>query len=199
MSIILKDIKTFVPMNTAQEFCLDTNVLYWYAYPRYVLQEKPGNKIRAQYYYDFVDRLVSNGNPLVTTQYNISELINIIEKHEYEIFCVSHSETPYSRKDFRKIPEQRANLKRILKATLSNVNAICTTLDFDFKGEILENCVETLDQHRCDVFDFMILSYYKESSHTNIITDDDDFTSVDGIHIYTANETSLSSMQVHFN
>ena len=57
----------------------------------------------------------------------------------------------------------------------------------------MNNCVNTLDEHRCDVFDFAILSYYKENKHLNIITDDNDFASVDGIKLYTANTTSLSS------
>lgn len=129
----------------------------------------------------------------MTTRYNITELINIVEKHEYDIFCAAHPEAKYTKKDFRRIPEEREKLKLILKTTLSNVNNICQIVDFNFTKDILNNCINTLDQHRCDVFDFAILSYYKENGHLNIITDDNDFASVDGINLYTANETSLSS------
>lgn len=193
MSSTIKDLKTYVSFNNTREFCLDTNVLYWYTYPRYTQLLTQNTQERAQNYYDFVDTLVGNGNPLLTTRYNITELINIVEKHEYDIFCAAHPEAPYTRKDFRKIPDEREKLKRILKTTLSNVNSICRTVDFNFTEEILNNCVNTLEQHRCDVFDFAILSYYKENGHLNIITDDNDFASVDGINLYTANITSLSS------
>ena len=88
--------------------------------------------------------------------------------------------------------DQREGLKRVLKTTLSNVNNICNTLDFSFTKEILDNCIDTLTEHRCDVFDFAILSYCKENNFLNIITDDNDFTSIDGIKIYTANEVSLN-------
>lgn len=192
MSSTIKNLKTYVPMDNKKEFCLDTNVLYWYTYPRYTQLLSKNVQKQAQSYYDFVDILVGNGNPLLTTRYNITELINIIEKHEYDIFCASHPEAKYSKKDFRRIPEERERLQRTLKLTLSNVNNICKTADFNITESILNNCISTLDQHRCDVFDFVILSYYKANNHLNIITDDNDFASVDGINLYTANETSLS-------
>lgn len=192
MPSTIKNLKTYVPMDNTREFCLDTNVLYWYTYPRYT-QSSQNAQIHAQSYYDFVDTLVANGNPLLTTRYNITELINIVEKHEYDIFCAAHPEAKYTKKDFRRIPAEREKLKRILKTTLANVNNICQTVDFNFTEDILNNCVNTLDQHRCDVFDFAILSYYKENKHLNIITDDNDFASVDGINLYTANAASLSS------
>ena len=192
MSTSLKDIRTYIPMDNTTRFCLDTNVLYWYTYPRYMEQEHAGTMHRAQYYYDFVDRLVANGNPLFTTRYNITELINIIEKHEYDIFCALNRDADYSKKDFRRMEDQREGLKRVLKTTLSNVNNICNTLDFSFNKEIMDNYIDTLTEHRCDVFDFAILSYCKENNFLNIITDDNDFTSIDGIKIYTANEVSLN-------
>lgn len=193
MPSTVKDLTTYVSMNNTTEFCLDTNVLYWYTYPRYDIFQKRHTGRHAQSYYDFVDRLVENGNPLLTTRYNITELINIVEKHEYDIFCAMHPESTIYQKGFSTDLWRKKKLKRILKTTLSNVNSICETADFNFTEKILDNCVNTLDEHRCDVFDFAILSYYKENKHLNIITDDNDFASVDGIKLYTANTTSLSS------
>lgn len=192
MSSDLKDIRKFTSINNSKEFCLDTNVLYWYTYPRYNLQTTNGTIRRSQPYYDFVDKLVADGNPLLTTRYNISELINVIENHEYEIFKKLHPEADYTKKDYRRIPKERESLKKILNTTLSNVNSVCNIADFNFTEQILVNCVNTLDKHRCDVFDFAILSYYKANNHLNIITDDSDFSSVDGIHLFTANDISLS-------
>lgn len=147
MPFTVKDLTTYIPMNNKAEFCLDTNVLYWYTYPRYMISSKKGTQEHAQSYYDFVDRLVDNGNPLLTTRYNITELINIVEKHEYDIFCAANPEAQYTKKDFRRIPEERRKLKRILKTTLSNVNNICKATDFNFTEEILDSCVNTLDEH----------------------------------------------------
>ena len=72
------DINTYVSINNTRAFFLDTNVLYWYTYPRFNSQlELPQN---AKIYYRFVDNLVAAGNPLYTSIYNLTELLNVIEK-----------------------------------------------------------------------------------------------------------------------
>ena len=73
------DINKFSSVNNSKAYFLDTNVLYWYVYPRYGLSRKSVLH-QAQPYYDFVDKLVAAGNPLFTSVYNISELLNVIEK-----------------------------------------------------------------------------------------------------------------------
>ena len=78
-----------------------------------------------------------------------------------------------------------------MKTTLANVYAVCKVVDFNFTEKIINECIETLNKHRCDVFDFAIVSYYKENGYLNIITDDGDFSTIDGINLYTANDDSL--------
>lgn len=75
-NIIVKDITSYTCFDTNKKFFLDTNVLYWYTYPRFA-----ENLTRqARPYYDFVDALVSSGNPLYTSVYNLTELLNVVEK-----------------------------------------------------------------------------------------------------------------------
>ena len=52
MNII--DINSFSSINNSKEYFLDTNVLYWYVYPRYGLTKK-SVEYQAKPYYDFVD------------------------------------------------------------------------------------------------------------------------------------------------
>ena len=52
----------------------------------------PNRVSEIEVYYNFVDRLVQNGNTIVTSIYNVSEFLNIIEKHEYEIYQKLNSE-----------------------------------------------------------------------------------------------------------
>ncbi|MCD8335693.1 MAG: hypothetical protein LUD18_00170, partial [Lachnospiraceae bacterium] len=170
----------------------DTNVLYWYKYQIFIEKESETTKRRASDYYNFVDRLVADGYTLVTTRINVTELINIVEKHEYDIYQTLHPEAKYSRKDLRRMPEQRMQLKRILKTTLTNVRTICTVQGFELTDSVLDKCINTLEEHKCDVFDFAVLSYYKDANLYNIITDDSDFSTIDGdFYLYTANENSL--------
>lgn len=74
------NIETFSSINNNKAFFLDTNVLYWYVYPRCGIQSDSRLKIQATPYYDFVDKLVADGNPLFTSIYNITEMLHVIEK-----------------------------------------------------------------------------------------------------------------------
>lgn len=187
------DINNYVSINTNKVFCLDTNVLYWYTYPRYGTV-KSGVINQAQVYYDFVDKLVSDGNPLYTSVYNISELLNVIEKNEYDIYTTMHPEIPLTKKDYRRILTERESLKRIMKTTLANVKAICKVIDFEFSSKTMDLFVANLSDHRCDVFDYLILNHYVEINELNILSDDNDFATFEGINLYTANTKILEAL-----
>lgn len=188
------NIGTFSSINNQKEFFLDTNVLYWYVYPRYGVTKK-GVKHQAQPYYDFVDKLVSDGNPIFTSVYNISELLNVIEKNEFDIFKTLNPDTHYNIKDYRKDMQERKKLKKILQTTLNNIDNTCSVLDFSFTYCSLINFTKSFEQHRCDPFDFLILENCIKTSHTNIITDDNDFSAINGITLFTANETTLALLK----
>lgn len=184
-----KDITTFSSFNNDRAYFLDTNVLYWYSYPRFNSKDNlPRNAIA---YYNFVDSLVAAGNPLYTSIYNLTELLNVIEKHEYELYAKMHPELPYSRKDYRKIPKERSALKNILSTSIDNVKAICNILSFQFELEILDSFVNQLSEHRCDIFDFAILKNCISDGKINVISDDNDFSTMESINLYTANPNSF--------
>lgn len=188
------DLNAFIPMNNQRGFFLDTNVLYWYTYPRFtaVSRSKTCDRLRTTPYIDFVDKLVSNGNPLFTSIYNISEMLHVIEKNEFDLYRLSHPEVDWSLKDFRKIPDERKQIKNNLSTALSNVKNICTILDFNFTYSILEQFVQELNEHRCDTFDYAILQNCIKENKLNIVSDDSDFSTMEHIHLYTANATVLN-------
>ena len=185
------DIKTFASINSSRSYFLDTNVLYWYVYPRYNTV-KTHTQHQAMPYYDFVDKLVSDGNPLYTSIYNITELLHVVEKNEYDIYQTTHPDLPLTIKDYRKIDAERGNLKRILTTTMSNIKNICTILDFNFTQTILDEFLNSLDSHRCDTFDYAILRNCIAEKQLNVISDDSDFATMELINLYTANATVLS-------
>lgn len=186
------NINNFSSINNSRKYFLDTNVLYWYVYPRYGLTKR-SVKYQAKPYYDFVDKLVADGNPLFTSFYNISELLNVIEKNEFDIFSAANPNCHYTLKDYRKDPVERGKLQALLSTTLNNAYAVCTILDFNFTCSQLENFAQTLSAHRCDPFDYVILNNCIATNYTNIISDDNDFTTVSGIDLYTANAQSLKN------
>lgn len=183
------DLRTYASINNTRKFFLDTNVLYWYTYPRFSL---PNQLTRtAKIYYDFIDKLIAAGNPLETSVYNLTELLNVIEKNEYDIYCNLHTEIPITRKDFRKMLPERTNVGKIMKTSLNNAKGICKIIDFDFTQTTIHRFVDDFVKHRCDVFDYTILQYCIQSKNLNIISDDSDFSTMEKINLYTANENVL--------
>lgn len=184
------DLRKYVPFNNSRIFFIDTNVLYWYTYPRF---SQPGQlTTNGKIYYNFIDQLTAAGNPLVTSMYNLTELLNVIEKNEYDIYCDLHPDIPISKKDFRKMPNERKSVENLMKTTLNNVNEICNIIDFNFSSNTIYNFVNELCDHRCDIFDYAILKNCIKAQYLNIISDDGDFFTMEKINLYTANETTLN-------
>lgn len=189
----ITDIQKFSPINSSTVYFLDTNILYWYTNPR-VTSVNDLSK-QAQTYYTFLDGLTAAGNPLVTSVYNLTELLNVIEKNEFKIYKDLHPDETYiTKKDYRRMLNERNKLQNIMKTTLNNVYNICKIVSFPFDISILTNFVDTLREHRCDVFDYMILNNCIETQDINIISDDSDFSTYDNIKLFTANPSVLPNI-----
>lgn len=189
----ITDIQNFMPINTNTEYFLDTNVLYWYTNPRISsVNDLPKH---AQIYYAFVDRLTAMGSPLTTSVYNLTELLNVIEKNEFDIYINLHpSENYINKKDYRRIAKERFNLQNIMKTALNNVLSICKIVDFPFELDKIKDFTNTLTKHRCDVFDYMILQNCVKNQTINVISDDNDFSTYNNIKLFTANTSTLPNM-----
>lgn len=68
------DIRESMEINPASIFAIDTNILYWYHYPRFDTVRPVKN---AGYYIDFMDNLLNNDNILISTIHNFIEEFNV--------------------------------------------------------------------------------------------------------------------------
>lgn len=191
MKPIIRDISIFKSINSTTSYFLDTNVLYWYCYPKYNLLNNAVQK-QSSVYIDFVDDLVNKGNPIFTSVYNISELLHVVEKNEFDLFK-STQNINITLKDFRRMTG-RSDLKNILKACMQNIRSICKILDYHSGPDVFNEFIDTIDQHHCDNYDYIILKNCKVDNKTNIISDDADFATIDGFTLYTANSNALNAV-----
>jgi PIN domain. len=189
----ITDIQSFTPINTNTEYFLDTNVLYWYTNPRVsTVKDLPRH---AQIYYTFIDKLTAMGSPLTTSIYNLTELLNVIEKNEFDIYINLHPDENYiNKKDYRRMTNERSRLQNIMKTTLNNVFSICKIVEFPFELKQINDFANTLKEHRCDVFDYMVLQNCVKNQTINIISDDNDFSTYNNIKLFTANTSSLPNI-----
>ena len=174
---------TKIPEHT--KFAIDTNVLYWMHYSRC---NTTGYQI--MHYPQFISDLMERHAVFVTTACNVSELLHLVEKKEYDIFKVTNR--TISIKDFRKVRKERENVKQELETIIMQIESMYSIHDFELDFSLISKFVHDFDNHRCDNNDYSILTYLKNAGITNIISDDSDFITYAGMNVYTANNNIIN-------
>ena len=77
MNYILIDTLDIKSIPKDKEFAIDTNVLYWTHYSEASNPNLDIHPYQVKKYPDFIAKLLENGNTLVTTILNITELIHL--------------------------------------------------------------------------------------------------------------------------
>jgi predicted nucleic acid-binding protein len=171
-------------------FAIDTNALIWTHYSKASDPNLNKHPYQVIAYPNFISRLLQNGNKIVTTTLNISELCGVVEKNEYELYKAIHSQKNLKFKDYRKQTDQRRSYKEELDTMIMEIKdaydnqieivEIDPAIILSFQSEICNN--------RCDIFDYAIIEYFKKMRIVNYISDDKDFETIDGINLYTTYE-----------
>lgn len=192
MSAVLCDIKKVDASSIDKDevFAIDTNVLLWTHYSKASDPNLNKHPYQVIDYPNFIAKLLSNGNKLVTTVLNISELISIVEKNEFKIYKISNSCHSMKIKEYRKILSERLIYQKEINSMLMEIKSSYNNQIevIDITKEKLENFCSRIDKSMCDVFDFMVIEYLKSIGIINYISDDKDFLSVDGINLFTTYE-----------
>lgn len=171
-------------------FAVDTNALIWTHYSKASSPHINKHPYQVIEYPNFISKLMSNGNKIVTTTLNITELCNVTERNEYRIYKAISKKSSLSFKDFRKIQTERINYKNEIDTMIMEIKAAYDNQIeiINVSAEIIENYRKELCQNSCDVFDFIAIEHLKKLGIHNYITDDKDFATVSDINLYTTSE-----------
>ena len=169
-------------------FVIDTNVLYWMHYSRCHIVDKIGNQTII--YPRFIKDLISNNNKVVTSSCNISELVNLIEKKEHEIY--KNTNSSITKKHFRSLSSERIKVKSELESVLLQVKSIYDIQDLFFKSSEIESFVSEFENHKCDSIDFIVINHVINNGLINFVTDDLDYITIDNLNVYTANANAIN-------
>lgn len=192
MCAAFHDIKTvdIVSISKDEIFAIDTNVLLWTHYSKASDPNLNKHPYQVIEYPNFVAKLLSNKNRLVTTTLNISELISIVEKNEYKIYKTAHSCGGMKFKDFRKIVTARSDYKNEINTMMAEIKASYNDQIeiINVTWEKLEEFNKNIDKTQCDVFDYLVIEYLKGIGVANYISDDKDFMNVENINLFSTYE-----------
>lgn len=165
-----------------QKFGIDTNILYWMHYSKGALK----SNYQTSMYPSFISDLIKSDNKLYTTVYNLSELLYIIERNEFQQYR-SKKKLDITKKEYRDIVVERRLLKTEYESVLGQVKSIYNIHEFEINIVGVDDFTTNLNEHLCDNFDYHIINELKLQGINNYITDDSDFKSISDINLYTAN------------
>lgn len=181
---IVNPLPASIPSDT--KFLLDTNVLY-FIHAGYPVSPASSSAAKCAQYSSFVSNLLANGFCLCTTAANIQELLHLIEKKEYELYCRNHrlSTKSYSKKDYRGNSAERATLARRLAAVLTQIESTYRIIDVTLQQKEIKSFVGTFPTHRYDPIDYIVVEDSIAAGRFDFITDDKDFQSDTRIQVWT--------------
>jgi predicted nucleic acid-binding protein len=174
-----------------QKFALDTNVLYWMFYDKCSYT----NEQRQRKYQNIVTKLKLH-NELYVSPLCLYELLVIIEKNEYKIYCAKNqlSTDAFKLKDYRDKQEEREKVKKVMDITYKSIRQFTTIPQQTVDRESVKALIEVFEKNKLDIFDQSLAVFCKSNKIQNIVTDDKDYKTVsDDINIYTANRKYFMS------
>ena len=142
-------------------------------------------------YPSFIKKLYKSGNKLCTTVINLNEFCSVIERKQFNLYKESTHNWRLKLKSFRDIAEERELYQRRVKQCFRRLHKHYSEI-FNIKQTINGTYafVNRIPFMKCDIADYTVIEYMKSLGITNFISDDKDFTTVDGITLYTTYEDS---------
>lgn len=187
------DINRYDP-HPEDSFFVDTNVWFWVAsqiagqgLPRY-----RGKQIKN--YPDFIKKVLNVKGTLYRSELSFSELSNLIERTEYDIFK-RETGIDISPKAYRhEYAHRRPGVIEEIELAWSQVEAMSVSIPVHLTSDFTHKVIERMGSHKLDAYDAcMVESLHAEGIPLQIISDDADFSSVGDVTLFTANSGVLDS------
>lgn len=188
------DINQYNP-RPEDSFFVDTNVWFWVA-SQIASQGLPRFRSKQiQIYPDFIKKVLIVKGTLYRSELSFSELSNLIEKTEYDIFK-RETGIDISPKAYRhEYAHRRPDVIEEIELAWSQVEDMSVSIPVHLTSDFTYKVIERMGSHKLDAYDAcMIESLFAEGIPLRIISDDADFSSVGDVTLFTANGGVLESL-----
>ncbi len=183
------DLKTDNPRQ-ADRFLVDTNVWYWLTYPRCQQYRGGPKKYQARDYPNYIKRARKIKAQLFTCGLCFSELADLIEESELDIF--RQAKGRIEPKEFRHSePEQRSVVTSSIQDAWAMVKSFAEFLEIRLDLTLADRTCQALQAIAIGPHDFYMVESARLAGITQIITDDGDLATVPDIIIFTANNSVI--------
>lgn len=136
--------------------------------------------------------MIENKNRLLTTYLNLAEFCSVVERNEFKIYNSNLSRrNRLNLKEFRDLAYERDIYTSNIKHGLLEIKQyIDDVYEITHDYSVVNSFVQALPETHCDIADYTVIEYMKSLGITNFISDDKDFTTVNGITLYTTYKDS---------
>lgn len=188
IAVDVVDVRLDTPLAT-DRFLVDTNVWYWMTYSQ---ASHSAKSYQVSHYPAYLDQARRTGAELLYCTLSLPELMHIIERSEYDIFQASSPTIAISAKEFRhNYLQERAWCLAEITSAWSQVTNIAKPLELVINSAMTEAAITDLATIELDGYDLFILEAMRTRGITQIITDDGDFATVQGLQVFTANRNVI--------
>jgi predicted nucleic acid-binding protein len=179
------DISNYTP-DKNDVFLIDTNVWFWMT-----ITGAPSDNEYQQTYPNFLNEALSAGSKIHHTGLSLAELSHLIEKTQYKYYCHAIP-GEMSMKEYRhNLPHERNRVTSEVSAAWAQVKSLSTPLQLSIDTATTDSALACFSTDKVDGYDLLIIETMKKAGSINIITDDGDFATVNGINVFTANKNII--------
>lgn len=169
---------------------VDTNIWFWLLYP-------PGGQYpykNTYTYINYIKKAKEKGTELYVSWLNFAELSHIIEKSEYVIYC-NENNLDIEKATIKTLRHNNAQFRQhvcsVIQSLWDNVTTYARVVP-NISVTRSDSVVSRFQSTKLDGYDMLLLES-TQGYISNILTDDGDFCTVDGITVYTANYNVINT------
>ena len=164
------NIQSSRPVHTDKYF-VDTNVWFWFTYcaSKEINTSSKPRRYQIERYPAFIEKALDAGAKLFHCPLVFSELANVIERTEYDIFTSDKKNAGVTRKGFRKLEDERKKVIQEIKIAWSSVNSVSTCLNINLNQQTVTPAIKHLESAPLDAYDAFYLQVMSSEGITQLI------------------------------
>lgn len=185
------DIRADTPKDS-DVFLVDTNAWYWLFYSRASLTPNGSQA----YYLAFLKAAIGASAKLHCYGLTFAEIAHNIEKAEREIYA-DRAGRKIGTKEFRyDYQNERRKVVSLITDTWDDVLSVSTMLDLNMDNDFMRSALSLFPSVGLDGYDLFMAEAALKVGITQIVTDDGDYATVQGLTVFTANQRVIQEARV---
>ena len=177
-----------------ERYLIDTNVWFWFTYvasKQIILPNHP-SQYQIKEYPLFIESLLRQEAILCHTSLTLTELANVIENTEFELYKSKENHKYLSKKDFRKLPAERGRVLKEIHTAWETIDQISKCISCMVNREFIGKSYKIMESATVDPFDALYLQIMDINQIDYVVSDDIDYSYVSKNILLTANTKALN-------